>query len=301
MNLMDWTLLRAFHATATTGSLSAAARQLRLTQPTLSRQIALLESRLGIVLFQRSKKRLVLSAEGQALLPHASAMAAHAEEFALAATGHGADTQAPITLSVTQGYAAYLMPAMIAAWQAEWPDLRLTLLAQDTLSDLHRREADLALRHAPPAEAGLVGDRLPDRRIHFYASAGWVARYGHPRRLSDIPMDQIIGMDDPDAFAAYMTERGHVLSKGHHRLVTINCMANWEMARLGLGVVPMLDDIARRFPEMQPLMPDTTQLSAPLWIVAHRQVYASARVARLRALLLAAFADLDDPKAQGAA
>lgn len=296
MTLIDWTLLRAFHATATTGSLSAAARVLQLTQPTLSRQIALLESRLGLVLFQRSKKRLVLSAEGRALLPHASAMALHAQEFALAATGQSDDVQTPITLSVTQGYAAYLMPAIIAGWQKEWPDLRLTLLAQDTLTDLHAHEADLALRHAPPAQAGLVGDRLPDRCIHFYASADWIVRHGMPHRLADIPMEQMIGMDQSDALAAFMGARGHVLGEGQHRLITINSMANWEMARLGLGVVPMLDEIAARFPQMRRVCPDMPPLTVPLWLVAHRQVHGSARVARLRALLLQAFTGPEGPE-----
>ncbi len=60
----DWNLLRAFSATAEAGSLSAAARKLDLTQPTLSRQIAALEAALGVTLFERIGRRLVITAVG---------------------------------------------------------------------------------------------------------------------------------------------------------------------------------------------------------------------------------------------
>lgn len=84
---MDWNLARAFCATAEHGSLSAAARTLGLTQPTLSRQVAALEAGLGVALFERIGKRLVLTPAGIRLLDHARAMSAAADAFALAAAG----------------------------------------------------------------------------------------------------------------------------------------------------------------------------------------------------------------------
>ena len=87
MNGIDWNLARAFCATADAGSLSAAARKIGLTQPTLSRQVAELETSLGVALFERIGKRLQLTDAGLALLEHARAMAAAAEAMALAAAG----------------------------------------------------------------------------------------------------------------------------------------------------------------------------------------------------------------------
>ena len=91
MDRIDWNLARAFSATADAGSLSAAARKLGLAPPTLSRQVAALEAALGVTLFERIGKRLVLTDAGLGLLPHARAMAAAAGSMALAAAGKAED------------------------------------------------------------------------------------------------------------------------------------------------------------------------------------------------------------------
>lgn len=290
MDDLDWNLLRAFHATAEQGSLSAAARRLRLTQPTLSRQIAALEGRIGLELFARVGRRLVLTEAGAALLTEADAMAQAGRRFALAAAGQSDAAGHSVTLSVTEGCAAYVMPDLLVELRAAMPGLRLTLVATDALSDLQRREADLALRHRPPDAPGLVGDRLADQTAGFYAAPSWIAAHGAPRRLSDLAMADLIGMTDMAEFRRFMRSHGTPLAEGVPMLASDNAVAVWEMARRGLGVAVMLDDIARRFPEMQRILPDLPPITVPLWLVAHRALYDSPRLRRLRAALVAAFA-----------
>lgn len=118
---LDWNRARAFLATAEAGSLSAAARQLGLTQPTLSRQVAALEADLGATLFERLGKRLILTETGRSLLVHVRAMGAAAEAMSLAASGRSETIAGQVTISATDSYAAYILPAIAARIRREAP------------------------------------------------------------------------------------------------------------------------------------------------------------------------------------
>ncbi|MEQ9244926.1 MAG: LysR family transcriptional regulator, partial [Nitratireductor sp.] len=181
MKALDWNLLRAFHATATLGSLSAAARHLSLTQPTLSRQIIALEAELGVELFERIGRRLSLSPTGSALLEHIERMGDAADAFSLAASGNVQALTGRVSISATDTFSAYVLPEILDRIRLEAPQLSVMVVASNDLSDLHRREADIAIRHVAPDRERLVGQRLRDTEAYFYASHDWVERNGLPR------------------------------------------------------------------------------------------------------------------------
>lgn len=287
MNLPDWTHLRAFHATASTGSLSAAARKLGLTQPSLSRQIAALEAQMQVVLFDRVGKRLVLTALGRQLAEHAARMEAAAQGFALTAAAQE-EWGEPVALSVTDVIAAYILPRVLESLLAVAPELRLNVIVTDRFSDLQRREADIALRHAPPNAKGLCGDRLPPGQAGFYASRAWVARHGLAKGWADVLRKGLIGGDDPAQYAAYLTEAGLPTTAHDFRLCASSGVAQWEMAQKGLGVCAMLDDVAQNFPQMLRLLPDHPAIEVPFWIVTHERLTDSPRIRLVREGLRAA-------------
>jgi len=113
MSRIDWNLARAFCATADAGSLSAAARQIGLTQPTLSRQVAELEAELGVALFERIGRRLVLTATGRGLLEHARTMAAAADSMVLSAAGQTQDVSGRVCISATEAFSAFVLPQIV--------------------------------------------------------------------------------------------------------------------------------------------------------------------------------------------
>ena len=156
MNL-DWNLARAFLATAERGSLSAAARQLGLTQPTLSRQVAALEAELDVTLFERIGKRLVLTETGENLLDHVRAMGEAAAAMTIAASGRGLAIEGRVRVSASDAYSAYIMPEIVERIRREAPQITLVIVSSNALSDLHRREADIAIRHVRPEADGLIG------------------------------------------------------------------------------------------------------------------------------------------------
>lgn len=285
MRAPDWNHIRAFHATATAGSLSAAARQLGLTQPTLSRQVAALEEELGVSLFSRRGRKLVLTETGADLLRHIAAMGEAAEAVALAASGRTEEIGGRVCISVTDTYAAYMMPAIVERIRAEAPQITVAIVASNELSNLHRREADIAIRHAAPHQPSLTGEHVGDTQAWFHASEDWVARNGLPERPADLADAGLIAFEDTERYAAYLREIGIPVEAGDFRLVSSSSVALWEMVRRGLGVAPMLCEIADRTPGVVRLLPDMAPITVPVWIVTHRELEASPRIRLVKRIL----------------
>ena len=171
-------MARAFAATAKAGSLSAASRRLSLTQSTLSLQIAALETQIGVNLFARIGERLVLTEAGLGLLDHAQAMAAAADAMALAAAGKSVEMASRISISATDAVSAYLLPGMVERTRWEAPGVTIVIVLSNSISDLRRREADIAIRHIRPTEPELIGQLLCEMSADCYAAETWIARHG---------------------------------------------------------------------------------------------------------------------------
>ena len=284
MKTMDWNHLRAFHATAAAGSLSAAARRLGLTQPTLSRQVLALEADLGVALFERRARKLVLTQTGMDLLDHIRIMGDAAESVALAAGGRVQEIGGRVSISVTDTYAAYILPRIIERIRSDAPQITIQVVASNELSDLHRREADIAVRYVRPDRPGLVGQHIRDTEARFYASEDWVARNGLPKSPADLAKAGLMGFDDPQ-FAGALREIGIPVEAGDLRIVSESSVAIWEMVKRGIGVAAMLREIADRTPGVINLLPSLTPIAVPIWLVAHQEMQSSPRIRMVQTIL----------------
>lgn len=278
MNQMDWNQARAFSATAETGSLSAAARRLKLTQPTLSRQVAALEAALGTLLFERLGKRLVLTETGLSLVGHARAMAAAAESMALAAAGSSQDMVGRVTISATDAVSAYLLPDLVARIREAAPQITLAIVASDSISDLRRREADIAIRHVRPSEPELIARRVGEMTAHFYAAEGWLARNPAPQSVEELAQAELLGFEPIETFAEHLRLAGVPLSADPFRILSANSVVLWEMVRQGIGICMMLKQIAERMPGLVRLLPEHPGTPVPVWLVSHRELRTSGKV-----------------------
>ena len=142
----DWNNARAFLVTAEEGTLSAAAKALGLTQPTLSRQVAALEAEMGVTLFERVGQRLVLTESGLALLQHARSMGDAASKFSLAASGQSQQLEGAVAISVSELDAVFRLPEIISGLRKSEPGIDIEVVVTNEPSDLKRREADIAIR-----------------------------------------------------------------------------------------------------------------------------------------------------------
>lgn len=278
MDNLDWNQLKAFLETAETGSLSAAARKLGLTQPTLSRQVAAIEQRMGVTLFERVGKAMALTPTGLDLLEHARAMGAAAEALGLAATGRSEAVGGVVSVSASDAVAAYLLPPILKQLRAQEPGIAVEVISSNALSDLLRREADIAVRHLQPEQPELIARLVREAQANFYASEDWVATYGHPRSAEEAAHLPFVGSDRNGRYLEYLRQYGLNLSEDNFSCYSDHTVAHWALVRQGMGIGAMMKEIARKTPGMVRVLDDLPPVRFPIWLVSHRELRTSRRI-----------------------
>jgi DNA-binding transcriptional LysR family regulator len=274
----DWNQVRAFLATVEEGSLSAAARALGLTQPTLGRQVAGLEAALGLTLFERIGKTLVLTGPGMELLDHVRAMGDAANRISLTATGQSQTIEGHVRLSVSDSYAAYILPPIVARLARTAPGIILEVVVSNALSDLRRREADIAIRHVRPTEPDLIARLIRTDHARLYAAPGYIRRHGLPASLADTQDALFIGVDRSPAMIDYLAAHGLTLTPRNFRFFCENIVVGWEMVKQGLAIGVMSEDIADRTEGVARILPEFAPIPVPIWLTTHRELHTSARI-----------------------
>lgn len=278
MDKVDWNQLRAFLETAETGSLSAAARKLGLTQPTLSRQVAAIEQRLGVTLFERAGKSMVLTATGLDLLEHVRKMGSAADALGMAATGRSQTVEGIVSVSASDMVATYLLPRLVRQIRQEVPGIAIEVIATNAISDLQRREADIAIRHVNPDRPELIARLIRQASASFYASQDWVETHGHPRNAQDAASLPFVGSDRAGRYLAYLHEHGLPLSEANFSCYADHSVAHWGLVCQGLGIGAMMDEIARETPGVVRVLDDVPAVQFPIWLVTHTELHTSRKI-----------------------
>jgi len=278
MDNLDWNQLKAFLETAQTGSLSAAARKLGLTQPTLSRQVAAIEQRMGVTLFERVGKRMALTHTGLDLLEHARAMGTAAEALAMTATGRSQAVAGVVSISATDVMATHLLPPLVRRLRDQEPGIAIAVIAADAISDLLRREADIAIRHVKPEQPELIARLVREAEANFYASEDWVQVHGHPRRAEDAAHLPFVGSDRSGQYLSYLRQHGLPVKEANFSCYADQSKAHWALVRHGLGIGAMIDEIARDTPGIVRVLDDVPPVRFPIWLVTHRELRTSRRI-----------------------
>ncbi|MCX2723544.1 LysR family transcriptional regulator [Roseibium salinum] len=274
----DWNQARAFLVTAEEGSLSAAARALGLTQPTLSRQVAALEAALGVTLFERVSKSLILTEAGIELAEHVRAMGDAAGRMSLAASGQSQQIEGLVTVSATDLMAAHVLPDMLRELRHKAPGVEIRIHCSNSLSDLRRREADIAIRHVEPDHPDLYARKLRDAPARIYAARSFLQPLGRKLTRKDAEHLDFIGFDNNKELVGYLRAFGLAVSEANIKLSCPSGIVAWEYARQGLGLSIMADEIAARCPEVVPAFEDVEPIHFPIWLVTHRELHTSRRI-----------------------
>ncbi|WP_435660142.1 LysR family transcriptional regulator [Leisingera caerulea] len=284
----DWNHIRAFLATAETGSLSAAARQIGLTQPTLSRQVAALEAELGVLLFERVGRALALTEAGHELLTHSRKMGEAANGLRLAATGQAQSIEGTVRITASDVMSAHVLPPVLHQLRQRAPRLTIDVVAANDIRDLMRREADIAIRHVRPEQPELIARLVQEATARFYAAPSYLERRGRPTSPADLAAHDFVGFADVDRSIAFMAPLGIHLTADNFRIRSTSGLASWELVKQGFGVCPMMDDVAAVTPGVERLLPGMEPLTFPVWLTTHRELHTSRRI-RLVFDLLAEF------------
>lgn len=274
----DWNRVRAFLVTAEEGSLSSAARELSLSQPTLSRQVSALERELGVALFERGPGGLELTPNGLALLEFARDMGETAGKLSLAASGRSQAIEGSVCISATELAAAFVLPPIIHDLRAQEPGIDVEIVASQHASDLRRREADIALRAFRPTQPYLIARRLGESHHYLYASKSYLKTYELPEKTQDLDDATFLGFDRTETLIDLYRTWGLELTQKHFPIIIHDQLVQWAMAKAGLGIALMIEDIAANEPEMVQLYPGSTPLITENWLVTHRELHTSRRV-----------------------
>lgn len=266
---LDWELCRSFLAVLREGNLSRAARALRLTQPTLGRHIDELEKALGVSLFTRSPHGLKPTAEALELKPHAQAMAASAEALVRAASGGSDEARGTVRVTVPELVGTELMPPILTSFRAKHPSIAIELVLTNATENLLERDADVAVRLVPPAQGALIARKIGQVRFGFYAHRDYIARCGMPRSLADLRKHTLIGFDTEPVNIRVLRNTSNPLPREACALRSDSPVAQIAMGRAGFGIGRNADFIARKDPNLVPVLPEAYGLQTEMWIVMH--------------------------------
>lgn len=274
----DWNQVRAFLATAEEGSLSAAARALGLTQPTLGRQVSALEDDLGVPLFERVGKTLELTPAGRLLAEHVREMGQAAERLSLVASGQVQSVEGTVKITANEMMSVYLLPEIVAALRAQHPGLVIEIISTNEISDLRRREADIAIRNAEPTEPEMFAKKIRMDKGGLYAAPDLLRRIGPVETTDDLVGKPMIDFDERYQFMAGLQQMGLPVGSKDVVALSKSHSVHWELVKKGVGIGANALLVGDRTPEVVRLLPDTLTFEFPVYLIAPRELKTSRRV-----------------------
>lgn len=284
--MFDWNDIRYFLAVAQTGSLSAAARELRVSQPTVGRRIREFEYRTGARLFERLDQGYVLTTAGQDILDTARSMAQAANTIEQRVGGEAGRLSGRVRLTTTEGLGSCWLAGRLPRFTEQYPQIELELMIGATLLDLQRREADVALRIGTPGTDTLVGRRLGCIGCGLYASQAYLAGRGEPTSLDDLADHTIIESVGEIAEVNQVRRLRELAS-----IVTVSMRSNSMLAqiaavRAGLGIMPLLHYAVFGEPELRRVLARDFDLQLELWLLTHHDLKQTKRIRALMDFLI---------------
>jgi DNA-binding transcriptional LysR family regulator len=272
-----WDLYRSFLAVLREGSLSAAARALGLTQPTLARHIGALEAAVGFELFTRSQQGLAATDAALELKPYAESLAATAAALLRTASGQGGAVKGTVRVSASEIVGAEVLPPILASIRETHPALEIELLLSNTVDNLLRRDADIAVRMVEPVQEALLIRRLGSVTLGLHAHRRYLARAGVPRNLQGLQSHSVIGFDRETPAIRSMRQRLPGFEAIRFALRTDSDIAQLRAIKAGFGIGICQVALARRDPELERVLPSAFALRLGVWLAMHENLRSTPR------------------------
>jgi DNA-binding transcriptional LysR family regulator len=277
----DWALVRSFLAVLDAGSLMAAARRTGAQQPTLSRHITELEAQLGAPLFERTGRGVQPTAAALAIVDGARQMQQGAEALARTLAGQRDQTTGTVRITTSMVAATYLLPPLLAQLHAQEPGIQLELIASNQITNLLRRDADIAVRMLRPEQTSLVARKLGSVGIGAYAHARYLRRAGTPQQPRELLDHTLIGYAKDDVMERGFAAMGMPLQREAFALRTDDQVAYGRLVAEGAGIGFVAHYNTRHWPGVQRILPMLAIPPLPCWLAVHREIRSSKVVRRV--------------------
>jgi DNA-binding transcriptional LysR family regulator len=272
MNDLDWNLLRSFIAVSETGSLSAAARQLGASQPTIGRHIAALEAQCGVVLFRREANSHHLTDTGAALLAEALPMRSAAEALQRRLTGTDPSIAGPVRITASVIIGTLVLPRLLAPLIAAHPLIEIEIVATDAVDNLLRRDADIAIRMLRPTQLDLVACHVGDIPIVAAGAQSYFASHGKPQKLTELLTHRVLGLDRGDDILRGFAALGHPVDRSFFKLRCDSHLVLWQAIKAGLGIGFVQLPLVQAEPGVEAVLSDLALPPLPIWLTIHQDL-----------------------------
>ncbi|MEO0785681.1 MAG: LysR family transcriptional regulator [Pseudomonadota bacterium] len=290
---MDWDKLKSFHAAAEAGSLTAAGERLGISQSAVSRQIAALEEHLGVSLFQRHARGLVLTDAGHTLHSSTKNMAAAAATANSALQDQQDTPQGELVVTAPVAFGSTWLVPRLGKFMDAYPDLQLDLRLDDREYDLLKLEAECAIRLWAADKADLIQRKLASVETSLYAAPSYLERFGTPQTPDDLENHRIIGFRQEGApsqmqimnFARQLGRDDDLPRKA--ALQVNNVFAMLRAVEAGLGIADVPDYMASTVPGLVKILENQTGPGFDLYFIYPSDLRRSKRIATFRDFLTA--------------
>ena len=274
----DWALWRSFASVIAEGSLSAAARAIGLSQPTIGRHIETLEADLGLPLFERSLTGLKPNPTALRLYEPIKRAETALAEAAILAEGAQSNTSGTVRITASAMISSYVLPEILLSARALHPHIAIETIPSDSAENLLLREADIAIRMFRPTQLELVTKHLGDIPIVPVAHERYLARRGRPTTMAELWQHDLIGFDRSDAILHHARQLGFEVSRDQFVLRSDDQAHLWELIKAGLGIGFGQANLVPRTPGLVALPLDLAIPGLPIWLTTHRELFTSHRI-----------------------
>ena len=288
--MMDWDKLRVFHAVSKAGSFTHAGETLNLSQSAVSRQISALEESLGVPLFHRHARGLILTEQGELLYRTARDVVAKLNQTTAQMSDFAESPQGPLRITTTVAFGSVWLTTRLHKFLKLYPEIEVSLMLADTELDLAMREADLAIRMAPPSQPDLIRRRLLSMQYHVYAAPSYLEEYGEPKTVKDLHNHRIIAYGErPNRYTAnlnWLLEASQEADANPSVLRVNSAYGIFRAVQCGLGLGGLPDYFAITSPDLVRVLVDLPGPQYDIFFVYPEELRHSKRIGVFRDFLI---------------
>lgn len=274
----DWFLWRSFLAVMEEGSLSAAARKLGASQPTIGRHIEELENSLSAVLFDRTGRGLNPTPLAHQMLNSVRGAKSALAEAQLMASGSTQMLDGTVRITASQVLSHHILPSILKKARQTYPTIQLEIVPSDSAENLLLREADIAIRMFRPSQLDVVAKKIGLVPLCACAHQSYLDRHGTPETIDDLFGHELLGLDRQEDIIKVARMIGFELKREDFAVRTDSQTAIWQMAAQGLGVSFAQKSLIDSTPGMVRLVPELRIPPMEMWVAAHKEVHRAKRI-----------------------
>ena len=269
---INWSYWRTFLAVLDTGSLSAAARHLSLTQPTAGRHIDNLEHALAAPLFIRSQEGLMPTSLALALKPKAQAMSMSAHALKRLVKTEGGELSGSVRITASEIVGVEILPSILHLFRNKHADVDLELVLNNAQDDLLNQDADIAIRMVRPQQKRLLAKKVGKVSIGLFAHQLYLKNKSLPKNMGELADHHLIGIDRDIERWNKISIAGRAITANHLSFRCDSDIGQLAALRQGLGIGACQKNIARKQADLIAILSDQVSFDLEMWVVMHEDL-----------------------------